>query len=92
METLLLNQDDVADNARTEEVIVAVEEAFAAYQRGNVQMPAKSYVDLPEYNGDFRSMPAYMDAGEWDAAGIKWVNVHTDNPAEHDLPTVLGSE
>ncbi|PSP80980.1 ornithine cyclodeaminase family protein [Halobacteriales archaeon QS_4_69_225] len=91
METLLLDPEDVADSARTEEVIVAVEEAFAAYQAGDVQMPAKSYIELPAYNGDFRSMPAYMDAGDWDAAGIKWVNVHTDNADEHDLPTVMGT-
>ncbi|WP_178915729.1 ornithine cyclodeaminase family protein [Natronomonas gomsonensis] len=91
MKTLLLNRDDVGENARMEEVIVAVEEAFAAYQHGNVQMPAKSYIDLPEYNGDFRSMPAYMAADDWDAAGIKWVNVHTDNPETYDLPTVLGT-
>jgi alanine dehydrogenase len=91
MQTLLLNRKDVDENARMAEVIGAVEEAFAAYQRGNVQMPAKSYIDLPKYNGDFRSMPAYMDAGEWDAAGIKWVNVHTDNPEEYDLPTVIGT-
>ena len=91
METLLLNREDVGGNARMAEVIVAVEEAFAAYQRGNVQMPAKSYVDLPAYDGDFRSMPAYMDAGEWDAAGIKWVNVHTENPERYDLPSVMGT-
>ncbi|QLD89737.1 ornithine cyclodeaminase family protein [Natronomonas salina] len=91
METLLLNRDDVGGNARMAEVIVAVEEAFAAYQRGDVQMPAKSYIDLPEYDGDFRSMPAYMDAGDWDAAGIKWVNVHTGNPERYDLPTVMGT-
>ncbi len=91
METLLLNGDDVDSNARLGDVIDAVEDAFAAYARGNVQMPAKSYIDLPQYNGDFRSMPAYMDAGDWDAAAIKWVNVHPDNPAEHELPTVLGT-
>jgi len=91
METLLLNAEEVGENARMDEVIVAVEEAFAAYEEGNVQMPAKSYIDLPEYNGDFRSMPAYMDAGDWDAAGIKWVNVHTDNPERFELPTVLGT-
>jgi alanine dehydrogenase len=91
METLLLNRDDVGENARMDEVIVAVEEAFDAYQHGNVQMPAKSYIDLPQYNGDFRSMPAYMAADDWDAAGIKWVNVHTDNPEAYDLPTVLGT-
>jgi alanine dehydrogenase len=91
MQTLLLNGDDVDENARMDRVIEAVEGAFAAYERGDAQMPPKSYIDLPEYNGDFRSMPAYMDAGDWDAAGIKWVNVHTDNPADHDLPTVMGT-
>ncbi len=91
METLLLNPDAVEENAEMAEIIVAVEEAFAAYEADRVQMPAKSYIDLPKYNGDFRSMPAYLDAGEWDAAGIKWVNVHTDNPGEYDLPTVLGT-
>ncbi len=91
METLLLDYDDVEENAEMAEVIVAVEEAFDAYEAGRVQMPAKSYIDLPEYNGDFRSMPAYMNAGDWDAAGIKWVNVHTDNPEEYGLPTVLGT-
>jgi alanine dehydrogenase len=91
MQTLLLNSDDVAENARLSELIPAVEDAFAAYERGDAQMPPKSYIDLPRYNGDFRSMPAYLDAGSWDAAGIKWVNVHPDNPTAHDLPTVLGT-
>ena len=91
MQTLLLDPDDVAENAETNEMIDAVAEAFAAYARGNVQMPAKSYIDLPQYNGDFRSMPAYIETDEWDAAGVKWVNVHPDNPEQHDLPTVLGT-
>ena len=91
MKTLLLNSDDVAKNAPIPELVPAIEEAFAAYERGDAQMPPKSYIDLPRYNGDFRSMPAYMDAGDWDAAGIKWVNVHPDNPADHNLPTVLGT-
>ena len=91
METLLLNPDDVDENAEMAELIVAIEEAFDAYEAGRVQMPAKSYIDLPEYDGDFRSMPAYLESSEWDAAGIKWVNVHTDNPTGHDLPTVMGT-
>jgi len=109
MKTLLLNRADVEENARMPDVIRAVEEAFGAYQRGDVIMPAKSYVELDQYNGDFRSMPAYMAvrgddvpasqrdaeasraAGDWDAAGLKWVNVHPDNPDDHDLPTVMGT-
>jgi alanine dehydrogenase len=91
METLLLDPDDVAENAYLPEVIVAVEEAFAAYQRGDVQMPAKSYIDLPQYEGDFRSMPAYMRADDWEAAAVKWVNSHRNNPDEHGLPAVIGT-
>ena len=91
MNTLLLGSSDVDENAEMTEVIDAVELAFGAFERGDTQMPAKSYIDLPQYNGDFRSMPAYLDTGEWDAAGIKWVNVHPDNPEDHDLPTVLGT-
>ncbi|WIV68652.1 ornithine cyclodeaminase family protein [Natrialbaceae archaeon AArc-T1-2] len=91
MHTVMLDSDDVDENARMPEVVRAVEEAFAAYERGDATMPPKSYIDLPQYNGDFRSMPAYLDTGEWDAAGLKWVNVHPDNPVDHDLPTVMGT-
>ncbi|SDR26676.1 ornithine cyclodeaminase family protein [Natronobacterium texcoconense] len=91
MNTLLLDSNDVDENARMSAVVEAIEEAFGAFERGDSQMPAKSYIDLPQYNGDFRSMPAYLDTGEWDAAGLKWVNVHPDNPEKHELPTVLGT-
>ena len=91
METLLLDPDDVTASTEMGEVIDAVESAFAAYSDGDTQMPAKSYIDLPQYNGDFRSMPAYIHTGEWEAAGIKWVNSHADNPKNHDLPTVIGT-
>ncbi|MXV62654.1 ornithine cyclodeaminase family protein [Natronorubrum sp. JWXQ-INN-674] len=91
MNTILLNSDDVDEHARLADVIDAVEQAFGAFERGDTQMPAKSYIDLPQYNGDFRSMPAYLETDDWDAAGLKWVNVHPDNPTDHDLPTVLGT-
>ena len=60
----------VESTARTDAVIEAVESAFEACERGNAIMPAKSSIDLPRYNGDFRAMPAYLDAGAWDAAGL----------------------
>jgi alanine dehydrogenase len=91
METLLLSGDDVREHAPLSEVVSAVEASFAAFARGDAQMPAKSYIDLPAYNGDFRSMPAYLSTPEWDAAGLKWINVHPDNPEQFDLPTVLGT-
>jgi alanine dehydrogenase len=88
METLLLDSTDVTESTQIGDVIDAVEGAFAAYARGDTIMPSKSYVELAQYSGDFRSMPAYIQAEDWDAAGVKWVNVHTDN---EDLPTVMGT-
>ena len=91
MPTTLLDADAVEANSPMAEVVAAVEDAFAAYDRGDVTMPPKSYVDLPQYDGDFRAMPAYIDAEGWDAAGLKWVNSHPQNPARHGLPTVMGT-
>ncbi|MFD1635157.1 ornithine cyclodeaminase family protein [Haloplanus ruber] len=91
MTVLLLDGETVADNAPMNGLVDAIEAAFAAYERGDATMPAKSYVDLPQYDGDFRSMPAYLDAGDWDAAGVKWVNSHPHNGERHDLPTVMGT-
>ena len=69
-----------------EEAVHAVEEAFAAYGRGAALMPPKVYISLDQQGGDFRAMPAYLEG----VAGIKWVNSHPDNPARHDLPSVMG--
>lgn len=91
MQTQLFDGEQVQDYSPMSSLVPAVEEAFVAYETDNVVMPPKSYVDLPAYNGDFRSMPAYMSAADWDAAGVKWVNVHPDNPTDHDLPTVMGT-
>jgi alanine dehydrogenase len=91
MQTLMLDAADVGAYSQIGEIIDAVEQAFDAYENGRTQMPEKSYITLEQYEGDFRSMPAYLDAGEWDAAGIKWVNVHPRNPEQFDLPTVIGT-
>ncbi|MFD1632138.1 ornithine cyclodeaminase family protein (plasmid) [Haloplanus ruber] len=88
METFILSGSDVATYSPMTDVVPAVEDAFAAYETDAVEMPAKSYVDVP--TGDFRSMPAFVGADSWEAAGVKWVSVHPDNPGTHDLPTVLG--
>jgi len=91
METLLFDADTVASHTPMTAVVDAVETAFAAHARGDTVMPPKSYVDLPQYDGDFRSMPAYLDSGDWDAAGVKWVNSHPNNRSRHALPTVMGT-
>jgi len=89
METYIFGPNAVEETLDTPSVVDAVEDAFAAYHRGDAEMPPKSYLDLPQYNGDFRSMPAYV-GGDGDGAAVKWVNSHPDNPDRHGLPSVMG--
>lgn len=83
MPTLLLDRKAVSDLLNMSEVIRAVEGAFIAWVEGKASMPPKSYLVVEK--GDFRAMPAALPG----AAGVKWVNVHTQNPAR-GLPTVIG--
>lgn len=85
-EIMVLSAEDVRGLIDVRSVIEAVEGAFREYAEGKARMPAKTYLDLPEYGGDFRAMPA-LTAG---FAGIKWVNVHPRNP-ERGLPTVMAT-
>ncbi len=83
MSTLLLNRDEVRDLLNMSDVMKAVERAFREWALGEGKMPAKSYLVLDQ--GDFRAMPAALPG----AVGMKWVNVHPQNPSL-GLPTVMG--
>jgi alanine dehydrogenase len=64
--------------------IDAVEDAFIAYGRGQVQMPPKQYLTFEK--GDLRCMPTYLPG--MNIAGVKNVNVH---PANKDIPAVMAT-
>lgn len=64
-----------------------VEKVFKAHGLGQTDMPPKSYLFFEK--GDLRSMPAYVHGQGFDIAGIKSVNVHTENASKHGLPTVM---
>ena len=82
MPTLLLNKKEVQNLIDMREVITVVETAFRDWTEGKGEMPSKVYLKVKD--GDFRAMPAALPG----AAGMKWVNVHTGNPAK-GLPTVM---
>jgi ornithine cyclodeaminase/alanine dehydrogenase len=86
VKTLLLSRKDLEKILTMELSVPAVEAAFAAHGRGEVLMPPKLYLPLPKHGGDFRAMPAYADG----VAGVKWVNMHPENPQRHGLPAVMG--
>jgi alanine dehydrogenase len=69
-----------------DKVMDAVKEAFKEHGLKNVRMPPKIYLNLNEFNGDIRAMPAYIPSLK--TAGVKIVNAHPDNPKKN-LPTVM---
>ena len=86
MKTLVLAGKDLEKILTMELAIPAVEQAFAAHGRGEAVMPPKLYLPLEKYAGDFRAMPSLLG----DAAGVKWVNMHPENPKRFNLPAVMG--
>lgn len=86
LELLWLSEDDVRSLLTMDDAIEAVEEAFREDGLGTTQMPPKSYLYYQRYNGDLRTMPAYLE--DQDATGVKIVNAHPGNPKE-GLPSVM---
>ncbi|HWQ44344.1 MAG TPA: alanine dehydrogenase [Methanosarcina barkeri] len=86
MEVLWLAQDEVKSVMDMHSDMQVVERAFRQHGLGRVQMPPKSYLYYPAYNGDLRTMPAYLE--DENITGVKIVNVHPGNP-NRGLPTVM---
>lgn len=82
MPTLLLDRNVIKTLIRMSDIINVVEEAFRICGEGRGRMPAKTYLSLEK--GDFRAMPAALPG----CAGMKWVNVHPQNPSL-GLPSIM---
>lgn len=86
-EILLLTEEDVSDLLAIGQAVEAVEEVFRAFAGGRAEMPPKSYLLFPSYEGDLRVMPASHSS---EFAGVKIVNSHPRNPGR-GLPAVVGT-
>jgi alanine dehydrogenase len=86
MRVLLLSEEEIAELFTIGEVMEVVENAFKEKTLGYAQMPPKVYLAFQRYNGDLRTMPAYME--RLDIAAVKIVNSHSENPKKYGLPTV----
>jgi alanine dehydrogenase len=87
LETLVLTDSEVKKLLSLSEVVEAVELAFKEKGLGRIQMPAKIYLYYREYDGDLRTMPAFLE--DLGISAVKIVNVHPQNPVENCLPTVM---
>ncbi len=75
--TLILSRKDILPLIDMKQAIQAVEKVFREYGLGRASMPPKIYLDLPQYSGDFRAMPAF--ASGIGKVSLKWVNTHANN-------------
>lgn len=80
----MLTESAIARLMDASAAIRVVRQAFQWHARNQAAMPPKVYLSLPK--GDFRAMPAYLSFPK--ACGIKWVNVHPQNP-KRGLPSVM---
>jgi len=67
--------------------VEVVEYGFKEMGSGRVEMPTRIYLHFEKYDGVLITMPAYVEA--LNAAGVKVVTVHPNNPAKHNLPSVI---
>ncbi|UCG35652.1 MAG: alanine dehydrogenase [Candidatus Omnitrophota bacterium] len=85
--TLILEAELTKKLVGIKEALNAIEDAFRRMGQAKTKMPAKLYLNLPQFKGDFRAMPAWVEG--FKGCAIKWVNVHPLNKNK-GLPTVMG--
>lgn len=88
-ETLILSQKDIKPLLSMKDTIEAVEKAFKDFALGKTQILPRKYLVFEKYAGKTGYMPAYIDT--LDAAGIKIVSAHDENPKKHGLPRVTAT-
>jgi alanine dehydrogenase len=84
--SLILKGSEVMQVLDMDLALAAVEDAFRAYGEGRVNMPPKAYLTLA--HGDFRAMYGEIFLARDHICGLKWVNVHPENPTK-GLVTVM---
>lgn len=89
MKTLLLCKKDVEELLSMEIAMEAVEDAYKAYQTGQVLQPDIVSMDMPEHNGetDIKSCCNKRNG----TITVKMVSGFYDNGKVNDLPTMLGN-
>jgi alanine dehydrogenase len=86
--TLILGRQDVEDLLTMEMTLEAVEAAFLEHGQGTTLVPDRVGLYLEEYHGVIGVMPGYMQGLQ--AAGVKVIFHHEDNPKKHHLPASGG--
>jgi ornithine cyclodeaminase/alanine dehydrogenase len=88
---LLLTRKDVEKVLTMRDTIAAVEDGFRQLALGNVIMPQRTVIRIPDHHGLHLGMPAYVGGEGGGALVVKVVTVYPDNPEKYSLPTTIGT-
>ncbi len=86
---ILLKREDVQQLLDMPATIEILEQAFAELSAGRVNMPQRTVLKVEQGPGVALFMPAFIP--RMSALGTKVVTVFGRNPAERELPAVLGT-
>jgi len=90
VKTLLLRKEEVARLIGMKEVIATVEEAYKAFNSGEVVQPAYIGMHLPSPRGEIDFKLGYWKSGEMISMKAS-SGAFADNPAAHGLPSGMGT-
>ncbi len=90
MKTLLLNKEDVGRLICMKEVIGTVEEAYKAFNSGQVNQPPYTCIHLPPPRGEIDFKLGYCEANEMISMKAS-SGGFPNNPTEHGVPSGMGT-
>lgn len=85
MKLRVLRREDVQQAVSMAQAIEAVKGAFAQLSAGRANIPLRTQLPVPQYDGVTLFMPAYLE--ETNSLAVKIVSVFPNN-LEQDLPTI----
>ena len=90
MKTLLLNKEEVGRLICMKEVIGTVEEAYKAFNSGQVNQPPYTCIHLPPPRGEIDFKLGYCESNEMISMKAS-SGGFPNNPAEHGVPSGMGT-
>ncbi len=78
---LILTVEEVRKALPMQDAIEAMKRAYAALSDGRTEAPLRTRVNVPAHQGLTLIMPAFVQAAEGEALGIKAVSLFPQNPA-----------
>ncbi len=90
MKTLLLNKDEVGRLICMKEVISTVEEAYKAFNSGQVNQPPYTCIHLPPPRGEIDFKLGYCESNEMISMKAS-SGGFPKNPTEHGVPSGMGT-